>query len=245
VTAARLQEARRDFEQALELDPESVDARTGIASVFLRTGAVGWSKSREQDMARADQLLREALERDGNDARAHFAMGWLRRNQNRFIESRIELEKTIALDRNLATAGLQLGWTLQALGEPAAAIPHIEKGLRLDPRSPFLYAYYAALGQSHLLLGHADDAVEFLRKAHAADPRIYYVQMLLAAALGLRGDLDEAKAALAELLKLKPELNSLANVRAHWPAHYGNPQFAAFAAKTQDIGLRRAGLPEE
>src|SRR6266542_407648 len=157
VTATRLQEARRDFEQALELDPESVDARTGIASVFLRAGAVGWSKSREQDMARADRLLREALERDGNDARAHFAMGWLRRDQHRFIESRIELEKAIALDRNFATAMLQLVWTLQALGEPAAAIPHIEKGLRLDPRSPFLYAYYAALGQSHLLLGHADD----------------------------------------------------------------------------------------
>jgi len=35
---------------------------------------------------------------------------------------------------------------------------------------------------------------------------------LLAAALGLRGDLDEARAALAEGVKLRPELNSLATI---------------------------------
>ena len=87
--------------------------------------------------------------------------------------------------------------------------------------------------------------MEFLRKAHAADPRIFYGQLLLAAALGLRGDIDEAKAALAELFKLKPDLSSLAKVRAHWQGIYRNPQFIALAAKTQDIGLRRAGLPEE
>jgi hypothetical protein len=33
-------------------------------------------------------------------------------------------------------------------------------------------------------------------------------------ALGLRGDLDEAKATLTEALKLKPEWNSLARLRA-------------------------------
>jgi len=94
-------------------------------------------------------------------------------------------------------------------------------------------------------LGHAGEAVEFLRKARTADPRIYYVQLTLAAALGLSGDVDEAKLALAEFLKLKPELNSLAKMRAHWPGLYSNPQFVALAERTQIVGLRRAGLPEE
>jgi hypothetical protein len=79
-----------------------------------------------------------------------------------------------------------------------------------------------------------------LRKASAADPRIYYVQVTLAAALGLRGDVGEGKAAPAEFLKLKPQLNSLAKVRAH-----SNPRYPALAEKTFDLGLRRAGLPEK
>jgi adenylate cyclase len=62
----------------------------------------------------------------------------------------------------------------------------------------------------------------------------------LAAALGLRGDVGEGKAAPAEFLKLKPQLNSLAKVRAH-----SNPRYPALAEKTFDLGLRRAGLPEK
>ena len=66
----------------------------------------------------------------------------------------------------------------------------------------------------------------------------------LAAALGLKGDLDEATAALAEAIKINPELNSLARVRAHW-SHLNNPQRRAHAKKTEEAGLRRAGMPEK
>jgi adenylate cyclase len=69
--------------------------------------------------------------------------------------------------------------------------------------------------------------------------------LLLAAALGLRGNTDGAKAALAEFLKLKPELNSLAKLRAAFPEFNGNPRAVALSEKTIDLGLRRAGLPEE
>jgi len=172
-------------------------------------------------------------------------MGWLRRVQNRLIDSQIELEQAIALDRNFGAAMLQLGWTLNELGQPETALPHIEKAILLVPRNQSMYAHYAALGQGHLLLGHTDQAVDFLRKARAANSRVYYVHLFLAAALGLRGDVDEAKAALADMLKLKPDLNSFAKLRAASNGHYNNPQYRALAEKTEEIGLRRAGLTEE
>jgi hypothetical protein len=56
------------------------------------------------------------------------------------------------------------------------------------------------------------------------------------------GDTGEAKATLGELHKLRPEFNSFAGLRANVRA---SPQYAALAAKTVDLGLRRAGLPEE
>jgi adenylate cyclase len=49
---------------------------------------------------------------------------------------------------------------------------------------------------------------------------------------------------LAEAIKINPELNSLARVRAHW-RQLNNPQRRALAEKTEDAGLRKAGMPEE
>jgi TolB-like protein len=245
VTTASREEAQRAFEQALEIDPQSVEAKVGLATVVSENVAMSVSRSRAYDETRSEQLLLEALERDANYAQAYFAMGRLRRLQNRMVESRIELEKAIALDRNYASAIQQLGVTLLYLGQPEAALPHLEKALQLNPRHGNLFFYYHWLGHSHLLLGDADEAIDFLRKSRAANPRPWYVHMMLAAALGFRGDVDEAKATLGESLKLSPELNSMARLRASFPPFATNPQHVALREKTADVGLRRAGMPEE
>jgi adenylate cyclase len=49
---------------------------------------------------------------------------------------------------------------------------------------------------------------------------------------------------LADALKLKPEVNSLARLRASLPSTIG-PQYLALREKTLVVGLRRAGFPEE
>ena len=246
VSEVQLQEARRAFEQALEKDPGSADARVGIASVILNAWAAGFSKSRQNDLARAEELLLDALERDGNHARGLVCMGWLRRLQGRLPESQIHLEKAIALDRNLAPAFVQLGFTLQGLGELEAALPQFERALELSPRDPNRHWFYNGLGSCHLLLGHADQAIDFYRKARAENPRLYQFAFWLAAALGLRGDIDAAKAALEESLKLNPELNSFTKLRDYFsPGQRPSPQLEALSENTSYIGLRRAGLPEE
>ena len=192
-TPANRQEAEQAFEQALKLDPESVGARVGIANVLVNYIAFRWSKSLDQDKARAEQMLVEALERDDDNASAHTNMGVLRRYQNRVNESQIELERGLALDRNNTGAMQGLGWTLIALGRPEAAIPYFQKAIRLDPHSPFLFLFYAGLGSCQLLLDHVDEAVDALQRARAANPRIYYIHSFLAAALGLRGRLRQRR----------------------------------------------------
>jgi adenylate cyclase len=204
----------------------------------------GWSNAFQRDGARAEQLLLEVLGRDPNNSMAHTAMGQRRRVQNRLAESRIECETAIALDRNNALAIYRLGTALMWLGQPDAGIPYIEKAIRLNPHDPTIEGYYWGLGMSHLLLGHVDEAIDFFTKARAANPRTYYVHFELAGAFGLKGDVDEAKASLAESLKLKPEINSLAALRAYVP-WLTNPKGWALREKTANIGLRRAGLPDE
>ena len=173
-------------------------------------------------------------------------MGMLRRQQNKPAEARISFEKAIALDRNLARAHLQLGYTLMALAQPKAALPEFEEGYRLNPEYQNIQFYYSGLGAGHLHLGHIDEAIEFLRKARAGtNARLWYNALWLAAALGLKGETEEAKEMLTEFLELKPEWNSLARYRAAFAAFYRNPDFAGIEKKTVETGLLRAGFPEE
>jgi TolB-like protein/Tfp pilus assembly protein PilF len=243
-SAATYKEARRDFERALEIDPRSVDARIGLATSLLGNISGGWSSSEQQDQARAEQLLLEALERDTNRSMAHVAMGILRRLQLRLGESKMEFETAIALDRNNARAIFQLGQTMMWLGQPEAGIPLLEKAIRLNPHDPTLASHYAMLGLCHLVLGHVDQAIDLTGKARAENPRTYYIHLYLAGALGLRGDLEEAKAALAEAIRIRPEINSFARYRAYSP-WITNPQHWALRENTLNVGLRRIGFPEE
>ena len=171
-------------------------------------------------------------------------MGLLRRVQNRLGEAQAEVELAVILDRNNELALKQLGQILLFQGDPLAGIPHLEKAIRLNPRGPNLYSIQWPLGQCHLLLAHVDEAIDLFRKACAASPRSYYLHLNLAGALGLRGDLDEARAALAEALRLRPEVSSLARYCTATP-WITNPQHWALRDKTLHAGLRRAGFPDE
>jgi len=128
ISAATLQQRQRFFEQALEIDPLTIDARIGLARTLLNKVGNHFSSSAPQDMARAEQLLLETLEHDPDRSAAHVEMGLLRRLQGgRLSESRMEHETALALDPNNLHAVQQLGWTFLHLGEPDDAIAQGEK----------------------------------------------------------------------------------------------------------------------
>jgi adenylate cyclase len=237
------QAAARAFEQALEIDQRSIEAKTGLATILVSNMGLGLSRSPQQDGAQAERLLHEAIEQGGNISRAHEVLGALRRIQNRLDEARIEYETAVALDRNNSHALLGLGQALMFLGRPADAIPAIERSIRLDLRDPNAAFGEWSLGACHLLLGHVDAAADLLRKARAGNPRIAFFQLYLAGALGLHGDIDEARAALAEAIRLNPKMSSMAGWAAAQP-WIGHPAFVALRDQTMDVGLRRAGMPD-
>jgi tetratricopeptide (TPR) repeat protein len=184
------------------------------------------------------------LLQDPNRSQLHGTIALLRRMQNRLPESRSEWERAIALDPNNSIAYGQLGVTLLYLGEPAATIPLEEKRIRLNPNDPNIAVAYWSMGLAYLLQGKPKEALEWLTRARAANPRVYYYCLDLAAAMALTNDLDGAHGALADALRLKPEISSIKRQRARW-AYTNNPAYRALAEKTVDAGLRLAGMPEE
>jgi len=243
ISAATRGEALRIFERVLEIKGNLAPAKVGVAYVLIHNIADGWSTSVQKDKAKAELFLLEAVECDANSVRARTALGLLRRLQNRLDQSRIELETGVTLVPNYAPASCQLGMTLICLGQPEAAIPKIEKSIRLSPHDPTSPTAYSILSQAHLLLGHAEPAIELARKACAGNPRLYFTHILLAAALGLKGDVEEARGALAEGISVRPDFNSLARLHAY--ATWGNARFMTLRESTLDLGLRRAGMPDE
>jgi adenylate cyclase len=237
---AALREAQRAFERSLEIDPRSVDAKIGLGLILSNIIDNGFSSSVEDDQRRAEHLLLEAIGEDPNQSMAHAAMGFLRRIEGRDAEAQTELETAVALDRNNSWAIRHLGITFMLTGRPGPCIPYVEKALKLNPRDSFAYMN---LGKCYLLLGQLDEALPLLRKAAAMNPGLWMVHLKLAGALGLNGELQEARAELAQLVKLKPEFNSVARIRAWEP--YKNPQFTILHDRTLIQGLRNAGFPEE
>jgi adenylate cyclase len=91
-----------------------------------------------------------------------------------------------------------------------------------------------------------DQAIAFLRRARTELPRYWFHHAFLAGALGLKGDIDEAQAEIAEMLKLKPEVNSVARWRAIAATMGGGDlRNQALVEKTLFTGLRRAGFRDE
>lgn len=129
LSAAALQDAQRAFEQALDLDPQSVGARIGLATVLATMMLEGWSISPLEEQARVEGLLAEVFAHGANDPMAYHAMAMLRRSQNRLTEARIAAERSITLDHNNSAALYELGVTRMYLGQPEVGIPHIEKAI--------------------------------------------------------------------------------------------------------------------
>jgi adenylate cyclase len=238
LSAANRQEALLNFERALELDPGSAEAKIGIAGTLAADLADGWSHTPGRDMRRAETLLHGALERGSKSEDAHVALGLVRRMQRRFDEARIAVEAAIAFNRNSAVALFQLGLLAMVTGWPEAAIPSIQKAIRVYPGDRDDAIHHWGLGSCYLLLGETDRALELMLRARAENPRLWFVHLDLAAALGLVGELDASRAAFAAA----SELRGPATIA--YPG-WANERYWALYRKTGAVGLHRARITQE
>jgi TolB-like protein/Tfp pilus assembly protein PilF len=236
-------QAMQCFEAALARDTDSVAARLGIAGVLIANVADGLSPAVRPDVAHAEALLLEVLQVDRDTAFPHLILGILRRLQGRLQESRVELEMATDLAPHSPMAASQIGFTLALLGQPEAALPHMERSVRLAPHDPQTPMLLSNLGMCQLLLGDIDSATDRLREATVANPHFFGAPQLLAAALGFRSASAEAGAYLRRAAELCPTLGTLASLRT-WVTMQTGPDFMPLYGDMIERGLRQAGMAE-
>jgi tetratricopeptide (TPR) repeat protein len=149
------------------------------------------------------------------------------------------------LDRNFVFAMSPLGWCKFLTGSMDEAIPIFERALRLSPRDPTIFLSYQFIGQVHLVQSRIDEAVIWLERARNANQVHPLIRGTLAAAYGLKGDIERAAAELAEARRLSSDgrFSSIAHFKAS--AYFGVPKIRALFEATHLRGLRLAGMPED
>ncbi|HEX4151889.1 MAG TPA: adenylate/guanylate cyclase domain-containing protein [Steroidobacteraceae bacterium] len=235
------------FEDALALDPQSVEGQSRLAHSLVGRALDLSTDSATADLARAEGLVAEALAASPRSAYAHFVKGQLLRAQGRIEEAIPEYETALALDHNSVGALHGLALCKLFTGAMEETIPLEEQAIRLSPRDPVVGNRYGVIGTVHLLQSRTDEAIVWLEKARSAIPGTPVAHAYLASAYALRGETERATTELAEARRLDGGdlFSSVARLRAFPGAWSGVPKIRALYEATYFAGLRKAGMPEE
>ena len=225
-------QARQIFEKAIELDPGYSMAYAFLANTYWREWLSGWSQD-SRTIEQAFELAQKALELDESSIYAYEALGYIYLWKDRNHEEAIAAsEKVIALDPNYAGGYGVLAETLKFAGRPEEVIELMEKAMRINPSWTAYYLFQS--GSSYYYMGRYDEALKLLIKAAHSMRNHYPTRAYLASIYTELGREEEAKAELAEVLRINPKYSL--KETAKYP--YKNP---AYLERVRDH-IRRAGL---
>ena len=203
-------ERRALYERALQLDPNSIIARTQLADELYSNG--------EGEHERAVKLIADATAISPNDPYVLEAAAHLLLSEGKYIEAIPAYQRILDEYPNSHYAYTQIGMCLLYTGRADEAVPMFETAIRRDPRSGWSYERYEKLGFALLMLRKDEGAILWTQRALATIPNGYtemraQLNLRFAAAHARLGHFDAAHRALAEANRIWP----YDTVRNHWP----------------------------
>lgn len=166
--------AQRRFLRILTVESENLEAKLGLAEVFLATGASSKAAGIFRDLREVDEIRARALQGEGL---ALLAGGYR-------IEARDRLEEAVAVGPDLWRSWNALGQIHDYDQRWADSSGCYDKALEQKPDSAILHNNK---GFSLLLQGRYDEASRHLMKALELQPRLATVQANLRLALAWQG----------------------------------------------------------
>jgi adenylate cyclase len=194
---------RQMLEEAIALDPNFLAAYTQLGITHITDAAYGWAESFDKSIKAAEELAHKALSLDDSHPYGYnlLAIVYLMRKET---EKAIALyRKAIALSPNSAAIHAWLGIAFISVeGKAEEAIKEFNIARRLDPFPPNWILTYSAV--AYRVNGEYEKAIEILQKVIKRSPDNWLSHFELAACYGLLGREEEAQAAAAEVLRIRP-----------------------------------------
>jgi adenylate cyclase len=244
-TPATMIETRGLFEQALKVEPASVDGLAGVATTLVFEFLNGYYETGgDERLARAGRLLNRALAIDPRHLMALKANAALRRAQGRFDDAIAAAEAIIMENPGEPWAYKEIGLSTLYLGNPEQALEWFAKADRIGPRDPGRWTWLDGRGHALILLGRDEEAIRALINALDANPKSVSPHAFLAAAYALLGRSEQARAALAAHLERRPGTRvSTFRTVSPVPLPLTSATYRQLFARVHE-GLRKGGMPE-
>lgn len=215
------------FDRAVELSPESADARVSRGGLLLERG----------EFARARADLERAVELDPSNDLATNLIGLLALREGRFDDAVLEFTVSLRLDRTDLGALMNRAWAYRRLGRHDRALADYRAALAIQPDAWSLR--YQEL-QTLREMGRSEEAeaqIETLLAADPADPAALNARLAAAIAAGTPG---AALPALDAAVSAGPEDIEVRALRAEARARNGDA-----AGAIEDLEAVRAASGTE
>ena len=200
-------DAQACFRRALAIDPHYPQATAALAIAVCNAAYLGWADHAEPAFDEAFELAQRAVGLDARYPNARFALGLVCLWTSRAERAMAELKEAINLNPSHAAAHVVLGQMFTYRGQPEQAIALAEKGIRLSPNDPRLFMWLPALAAAYYLVENYSRAVEIGRRSWTLNRNWPAGLTYVTAGLAQLGQLPEARAALADLRGLDPDLS--------------------------------------
>jgi TolB-like protein/class 3 adenylate cyclase/tetratricopeptide (TPR) repeat protein len=224
-------EARRLYEEAIELDPEYARAYASLAWTYLTEHDERWGDPADKPLERALEIARRGVTVNPASHSNRLALGQVCLGKGLHDEALEAFETAIALNPNDADGYVFLAETLSFAGRADEAIELIEKAQRLNPASRW-YAWQ--LAGAFYVARRYEDAVAALRKGR---PMVAMGYRWLAVANAQLGRERDAQAAAEEYLRRSPDYSLATHLRTMPFQHAEDREHYV-------EGLRKAGLAD-
>jgi adenylate cyclase len=226
-------QARDCLERATVVDPNYSDAWAWLAIMYRDESVFGFNpRSTSDPLGRALEAARRAVVLDRTSAMAHYSLACAYFFRHELEQFAAEAEQTLTLNPNNALVLADFASLLGYLGHLDRSMAMTRKAMALNPHHPTWY--YATVFNYHYHKSEYEEALAAALRWN--QPEFYWNQVHLAQAYAQLGRTQEARRAVAELLKLYPDFPSKAR------HEYGLWNCTKEMTEHELEGLRKAGL---
>lgn len=240
-TTEQLRDVRRLYEQALQLEPDRVDALSGAAySLAYESERAATVEAGQPLLQRANELSLKAISLGTQNAEAWRVRAGVLQMMEQWPAAQEAIERALAINPYDSEAYGQYGSILISIGRSEDALAALNKAIRLNPDNETVGVHLNSRCRALLYLGRYRQAIDSCTRglAYAPDWPDY---MLLTAAYAMEGDSRSAAQARAELMRREPHF-SIAWIQSK--AITLNPSTVEQREKHLIAGLRKAGVQE-